>query len=44
MEIEHQHDTASQLPREKGHVNLQNSQGFLNLVDREVGDIKRQAL
>ena len=44
MEIEHQHDTASQLPREKGHVLLKNSQGFLDLVDKEAGDIKREAL
>lgn len=45
MEIEHQHDTASEFRREVGnHVHPSASQPFIKTVESQLADIKQQAL
>lgn len=45
MEIEHQHDTASQIPHlNDGHVNMATNESFFNNLEETTSSLKREAL
>jgi len=45
MEVEHSHDTASQIPRSSAeHLQPSQSKEFLKGVESKIGDVKHEAL
>lgn len=45
MEVEHQHDTGSEIPHEtEGHITMKAIDQFREEIDLDVSDIKKQAL